>query len=174
MNSKTTKLRRLLRPGPRPVVMMALLVATACGGDVPSDSACGKLVYTDAGVARAEYLPCAGEMVKALDELAPQATAALGGDGQARSDGQATLRRVHALMSAAGGRKLLDRWSDRPLTDLNLHISNAVTKYDAFYMVRILDATSPYAAQSRQAAESELTGAQSASDDARRLYRRLQ
>ncbi len=95
------------------------------------------------------YLPCAGEMIAALDALAPQATAALGGDAQARSDGQSTLRRVHGLMRAAGGRKLLDRWSDRPLTDLNLHISNAVTKYDAFYMVRILDATSPYAAQSR-------------------------
>jgi len=40
-------------------------------------------------------------------------------------------------------------------------------------MVRILDATSPYAAQSRQAAESELSGAKSAYEDARRLYRRL-
>jgi len=155
-------------------LILSLLVATACGGDAPSDSACGKLVYTDAGVPRAEYLPCAGEMVAALDALDPQATAALGGDAQARSDGQSTLRRVHALMRAAGGRKLLDRWSDRPLTDLNLHISNAVTKYDAFYMVRILDAPSPYAAQSRQAAESELSGAKSASEDARRLYRRLQ
>jgi hypothetical protein len=152
-------------------LILLLLFATACGGEVRSDNACGKLVYTDAGVARADYLPCAGEMIAALDTLAPQATAALGGDARARSDGQSTLRRVHALMRAAGGRKLLDRWSDRPLTDLNLHISNAVTKYDAFYMVRILDATSPYAAQSRQAAESELT---SASEDARRLYRRLQ
>lgn len=160
-------------PRPSSWLMLFLLLATACGSDVPSDSACGKLVYTDGGVARAEFLPCAGEMIAALDELAPQATAALGGDAQARSAGQATLRRVHALRQAAGGRKLLDRWSDRPLTDLNLHISNAVTKYDAFYMVRILDATSPYAAQSRQAAESELTGAKSAYDDARGLYRRL-
>jgi hypothetical protein len=158
----------------RPKLMMVALLFAACGGDVPSDSACAKLVYTDAGVARADYLPCAGEMISALDALAPQATAALGGDAHARSDGQSTLRRVHALMRAAGGRKLLDRWSDRPLTDLNLHISNAVTKFDAFYMVRILDSTSPYAAQSRQAAESELSGARSASEDARRLYRRLQ
>lgn len=162
---------RVLRPSRW--LLLSMLFATACGGDVPSDSACGKLVYTDAGVARADFLPCAGEMIAALDELAPQATAALGGDAQARSDGQATLRRLHALRQAAGGRKLLDRWSDRPLTDLNLHISNAATKYDAFYMIRILDASSPYAAQSRQAAESELSGAKSAYDDARGLYRRL-
>ena len=166
-----SRIRRLQCPSHW--LILSLLFATACGGDVPSDSACGKLVYTDAGVARADYLPCAGEMITALDALAPQATAALGGDAQARSDGQSTLRRVHGLMRAAGGRKLLDRWSDRPLTDLNLHISNAVTKYHAFYMVRILDATSPYAAQSRQAAESELSGAKSAYEDARRLYRRL-
>ena len=150
-----------------------LLIATGCGGDVPNDSACRKLVYTDAGVARADYLPCAAEMLAALDELEPQSRLAMRGDGQARSDGQATLRRIHALMTAAGGRKLLDRWSDRNLTRLNLLISNAVTKYDAFYMVRILDDPNPYAAQSRQGAESELSGAQSNQAEAQSLYLRL-
>jgi hypothetical protein len=155
-------------------VILCLLFTIACAGDVPSDSACTKLVYTEGGVSRGDYLPCAGEMMAALDELAPQASAAMRGDRQARSDGQATLRRVRALMRAAGGRNLLERWSDSTLTSLNVQINNTVTKYDAFYMIRILDDPNPYAAQSRQAAESELSGAQSAYADARRIYRRLQ
>jgi hypothetical protein len=155
-------------------VILYLLLTVACAGDVPADSACTKLVYTEAGVSRVQYLPCAGEMMAALDQLAPQASAAMRGDRQARSDGQATLRRVRALMRAAGGRNLLERWGDRNLTSLNVQINNAVTKYDAFYMIRILDEPNPYAAQSRRAAESELSGAQSAYADAQRIYRRLQ
>lgn len=155
-------------------VILFLSLTVACGGDVPADSACTKLVYKEGGVPRAEYLPCAGEMMAALDELAPQASAAMRGDRRARSNGQATLRRVRALMRAAGGRNLLERWSDRNLTSLNMQISNAVTKYDAFYMIRILDEPNPYAAKSRRAAESELSGAQSAYADAQRIYRRLQ
>jgi hypothetical protein len=153
--------------------LILLLAASACSGDVPKDSACTKLVYTNAGVARADYMPCAGEIMAALDELAPQADAAMRGDRQARSDGEATLRRVHALMKAAGGRNLLERWSDATLTSMNVQISNTVTKYDAFYMIRILDDPNPYAAKSREAAQSELSGAQRAYADARRLYLRL-
>ncbi len=97
-------------------LMLSMLFATACGGDVPSDSACGKLVYTDAGVARADYLPCAGEMIAALDELAPQATAALGGDGQARSDGQATLA-TSARVETSGRRPQAARPLERQAAD---------------------------------------------------------
>jgi hypothetical protein len=164
-----------IRPLPRSAVwvILYLFFTIACGGDVPSDSACTKLVYTEGGVSRVDYLPCASEMMAALDELAPQASAAMRGDRQARSDGQATLRRVRGLMRAAGGRNLLERWSDRSLMNLNVQINNAVTKYDAFYMIRILEEPNPYAAQSREAAESELRGAQSAYADAQRIYRRL-
>jgi hypothetical protein len=56
---------------------------------------------------------------------------------------------------------------------LNVQINNAVTKYDAFYMIRILEEPNPYAAQSREAAASELRGAQSAYADAQQIYRRL-
>lgn len=76
-------------------------------------------------------------------------------------------------MKAAGGRNLLERWRDTTLTDLNLDIHNAVTKYQAFYMVRILDPPHPYAAKTREAAESELSGATRRYEEARSLYRRL-
>jgi hypothetical protein len=147
--------------------------AISCSGTVPDNSACRNLVYKDQGLTRKEYLPCAGEMMAVLDELEPQARAALGGDGKARADGEASLHRVQSLMRVAGGRNLLERWNDRALTDLNVDINNAVTHYQAFYMVRILDESHPYAAQSRSAAEAELAGASRRHEEARSLYRRL-
>ena len=159
-------------------VLMALTLAGACLGmvsactEVVADtSACRKLEYVNGGVPRAQYLPCAAEMIAVLDDLERQTKSALDGDAQARSDGQASLRRVMALMSAAGGRQLLERWDDRALTDLNVDISNAVTKYQAFYMVRIVDGQ--FARESRAAAEAEYQGAARRYEDARRLFRRL-
>jgi hypothetical protein len=147
--------------------------AAGCSEAVADTSACRNLVYKETGLSRKEYLPCAGEMIAALDELAPQSQAAWRGDQKARSNGHATLRRLLGLMKAAGGRNLLERWGDTALTDLNVDIHNAVTKYQAFYMVRILDPPHPYAAKTREAAESELSGATRRYEEARSLYRRL-
>jgi hypothetical protein len=149
------------------------MAGTACSDVVADSSACRNVVYEDGEVPRTAYLPCAGEMIAALEVLDRQTEAALGGDQQARSDGQATLRRVVALMRAAGGRKLLERWDDRALTDLNVDIHNAVTHYQAFYMVRILDDSHPYAEHSRTAARSEFVNGNRRYNDARVGYRRL-
>lgn len=156
------------------ILCVISFIFAACGSDVPNNSGCLNLVYKEQGLSRSEYLPCAGEMVAALDEVAQQSQAAARGDRQARSDGQAALARVNALMSAAGGRNLLERWQDRSLTDLNLKISNAVTHYQAFYMVRVLDEPHQFAAQSREAAAAELRAAARRYDEARSHYRRLQ
>jgi hypothetical protein len=161
----------------RSVVMalgcMSLAAATACTEAVADSSACRNLEYKDGSVARAQYVPCAAEMIAVLDDLDRQTKAALDGDQQARSDGQASLRRVKSLMSAAGGRQLLERWDDRLLTDFNLDISNAVTKYQAFYMVRILDESSQFAKESRAAAAAEYAGATRRYGEAKRLFRLL-
>jgi hypothetical protein len=144
---------------------------SGCAEVVADSSACRNLEYSNGSVARSQYLPCAAEMIAVLDDLDRQTKAALDGDAQARSDGQASLRRVTALMSAAGGRQLLERWDDRALTDLNVDISNAVAKYQAFYMVRILDGQ--FAKQSRAAADAEYQGATRRYEDAKRQLRRL-
>ena len=160
----------------RHVITISLipLMAAACGSDLPADSRCRNLEYKDYGLSRAEYMPCAGEIVAALDELGRQSEAASRGDQGARSEGRAALSRVNALMAAAGGRNLLERWQDRGLTNLNLAISNAVTSYQAFYMVRVLEEPNQFAEQSRQAAASELSKAMRNHDEARGYYRRLQ
>ena len=151
----------------------SLATATACTEVVAETSACKNLEYKDGSVARAQYLPCAAEMIVALDDLDRQTRAALGGDAQARADGQATVQRVNALMNAAGGRQLLERWDDRSFTSLNVSISNAVTKYQAFYMVRILDDSSQFARASRAAATAEYEGANRRYEEARQHFRRL-
>lgn len=152
--------------------LACLSTASACTAAAVADSsACRNLEYKNGGVERAQYLPCAAEMIAVLDDLDRQTKAALDGDARARTEGQASVRRVMALMSAAGGLQLLERWPDRALTDLNLDISNAVTKYQAFYMIRILD--NQFAKDSRAAAEAEYQGATRRYEEARRLFRRL-
>jgi hypothetical protein len=153
--------------------ILVLALCSACAESVPASSACRNLVYKESGLSRAEYLPCAGEMMSALDDVAAQSKIAFDGDPAARSKGQASLRRVKALMGAAGGRNLLERWRDSRLTDLNLDISNAVTHYDAFYMVRVLEEPHQFAAKTREAAHDELRGGMQSYSEARSAYRRL-
>jgi hypothetical protein len=155
------------------VASLSAAITAGCSQPVAESSACRNLVPTEAGLSRTEYLPCAGEMLAALDEVATHSQAAARGDQKARVDGEAALGRVKSLMAAAGGRLLLERWRDTALTDLNVDINNAVTKYEAFYMVRILDPSHPFAAKSREAAAAELQGATRRHEEARGLYRRL-
>ena len=54
-----------------------------------------------------------------------------------RSSSQ-TLRRLQSLMNAAGGRNLLERQKDTALTDLNVDIKNAVTKYQPYFLTSSL------------------------------------
>jgi hypothetical protein len=164
--------RRAVILGWIPLVLFSAFGA-ACRSTLPEDSRCRNLVYKEGGLPRSEYLPCAGEIVAALDELEPQTRAASRGDREARSQGRATLARVNALVQAAGGRNLMERWEDRALTTMNVNISNAVTRYEEFYMVRIVEEPDQFAAQSRQAAIAALDGAVRNHEEARRDYNRL-
>jgi hypothetical protein len=156
------------------ICSILLLLSAGCADGVSSDSKCRNLVYKEGGLSRAEYLPCAGEIVAALNVVDQNTGKALDGDGGARSEGQGVLGRARGLMRAAGGRNLLERWQDQALTDMNVSISNAVTHYEAFYMLRVLDEPHPYAAKTREAAEAEYRGATRNYEEARRSYRRLQ
>jgi hypothetical protein len=158
-------------------LILCVISATlsACsGGGVPGDSGCRNLVYKDSGLSRDEYLPCASEIVASLEEVARLSDLASRGDRQARVEGRAALSRVNALMREAGGRNLLERWDDRALTDLNVRISNSVTHFDAFYMVRVVEEPDPFAAKTREAADSELRAALRGQREALSYYRRLQ
>ena len=147
--------------------------ASGCADVVADSSACRKLEYKDGGVERSQYLPCVAEMMTALDELDRHAKATLEGDARAQSQGQAALRRVFALMGAAGGRQLLERWPDRTLTDLNLDISNAMTHYQAFYMICLRNDPNEFTKTVRAAATAEYEGGNRRYEEAKRLFRRI-
>jgi hypothetical protein len=66
------------------------VIASACSAEVPKESRCRNLVYKADGLSRSEYLPCAGEIVAALDELRGQSEAPRGVTGGARADGETT------------------------------------------------------------------------------------
>src|SRR5262245_14211234 len=93
--------------------LVLAIAGGACAANVPGASACRNLTYTEAGLSRADYMPCAGEMMAALDEVAVQSSAASKGDQAARSKGQESLGKLKALFAEAGGRNLLERWDDR-------------------------------------------------------------
>ena len=152
-----------------------LAFAVGCGvaaDSVPETSACRNLTYTKQGPTRTVYLPCAGEIIAAVEELEGHTQAALNGDSGRRRKGQATLSKATALVKSAGGMALLERWNDRILTDINMDVHNALSHYTAFYMLPIKSEPDPFAAKTREAATAEMLGARRNYTSARENYRR--
>ena len=157
---------------------VALCVAgvstVGCSDTVQATSACSNFEHKNGGLTRDEFLPCAAEMIAALDELAPLSQAAMKSSKQARLNGEAALRVVMPMLSEAGGDRLLERSNDRDLSDLRAEIHNTVTQYRAFYALTIPPDYHPLAGKARQDAQWELDGAARHHESARNLYRHVQ
>ena len=155
------------------VLVLALPMTAGCEASKPT--ACDGLVYKDSGLTRAEYLPCAGEMIATLDRLAPQIENMLTGDEKARTAAQSTVRELRGLMKKAGWRDMLERWDDRALTSLNSDIWNAFNHHEACMMVAgQLFSLGPLGDEKmREPARSECRAYRSSYQDASRAYRRL-
>lgn len=153
---------------------VAAVSTVACSDTVQATSACSNLEHKNSAPTRGEFLPCAGEMIAALDELAPLSQSAMKGSKQARLNGEGALRHLMAMLSEAGGDHLLERSNDRDLSDLRAEIHNTVTKYRAFYALTIPPDYHPLAGKARQESQWELDGAARHYDGARSLYRDLQ
>ena len=155
------------------VLVLALPMTAGCEASKPT--ACDGLVYKDSGLTRAEYLPCAGEMIATLDRLAPQIENMLTGDEKARTAAQSTVRELRGLMKKAGWRDMLERWDDRALTSLNSDIWNAFNHHEACMMVAgQLFGRAPLGDEKmREPARSECSAYRSSYQDASRAYRRL-
>ena len=157
------------------VLMLALPITAGCEAAASKTTACDGLVYKDSGLTRAEYLPCAGEMIATLDLLAPQIENMLTGDENARTAAQSTVRELRGLMKKAGWRDMLERWDDRALTSLNSDIWNAFNHHEACMMVAgQLFSRGPLGDEKmREPARSECRAYRSSYQDASRAYRRL-
>ncbi len=156
-------------------VFIGLPMVAGCGALAGEKTACDGLVYTESGLARKEYLPCAGEMMATLDQLDTQIKNMIAGDENARSEAQTSLRKLGSLVQKAGGRNLLEQWEDRALTSLNIDISNAYGHHQACMMVAgQLFGRAPLGdAKYRAAAQSECSAYRRSYEEAKRAYRYL-
>jgi hypothetical protein len=151
---------------------VAAVATVGCGDTVQATSACSN-IDSPGGQSRSAFLPCAGELLTALDQLAPLSHAALKGNKQSRLEGEAALRHLLPMMNEAGGERLLDRSSDGDLSDLRMEIHNAVARYRHYYAIAIPPEYHPQAARARQEAQWELDRAARHYNSARNLYREL-
>ena len=163
------------RSGLCAVALCVSAVSTVACSDtvVQANSACTNLEQKSTVAARGEFLPCAGEIIATLDALAPLSQSAMKGSKQARLDGEAVLRNVLPMLNAAGGDRLLERGSDRDLSDLRVAIHNTVAQYHAFYALTVPPDYHPMAGKARQEAQWELDGATRHYETARSLYREM-
>lgn len=156
------------------LVLFSVPLAGACGVAAGKTSACeGLPPYDKSGLGRRQYLPCAGEMIATLDRLAPQIESMLAGTESAKYDARASVRELRGLLKKAGGRKLLERWEDRALMDLNVDIWNTYTHHEACMMVASqLFGRAPLGDEKkREPAKSECRAYRSPYAEARRGYR---
>src|SRR5262245_45718127 len=112
---------------------VAAVTSVGCGDTVQANSACSNVENNTRSVTRSEFLPCAAEMIAALNDLGPLTQSAMKGSKQARLDGEAALWHLMPMIDLAGGDRLLERSRDTELSDLRAEIYNTVTKYRAFY-----------------------------------------
>ena len=110
-----------------------------------------------------------------LDELDAQVGSMISGNENARSEAQASVRKLGSLMKKAGGRNLLEKWDDRALTSLNIDISNAHGHHQACMMVAgQLFGRAPLGDEKyRDAAKSECGAYRRSYEEASRAYRYL-
>ena len=136
-------------------LLMFILSLAIAGCTPPRKTECDGLVYKAEGLTRAEYLPCAGAMIRVLDRLRPDLEATVQGDKAADSKARDEYQELRTLIRSAGGRNLIEQWRDEELTRLNVRIWNAYTSYGA--VVLLPNAT-------------DLRGAEASHDEAKSIY----
>jgi hypothetical protein len=154
--------RRTSTGAPQGILLVIVLLMSITAGAFCSrkKTSCDGLEYKTGGLTRAEYLPCAGEMIAALDRLRPDLEAFVQGDKTAGAKIRTEYGDVRSLLVSAVriDRNLVDRWEDDDLNRLNVRIWNAYTSYGA--VVFLPNAT-------------DLTAGEDSHDQAKSVYQSL-
>jgi len=116
------------------LIVLASLWLSACSQ--ATSGPCDSLVYVDSGLPRSQYLPCASEIVAALDEAERGLDAHYNkNDENGKRQARSALRQAERLLTKAGGhQKMLAGWADDSLDDLNVDLWNAYFAYEAATM----------------------------------------
>src|SRR5205085_7342657 len=141
-----------------PVRLVPFLVLSLAGCSRGGRGACNHLVYEQGGLTRAQYLPCAHEMLATMDALDETLEPLLKGDQRALLRARGLYARLDDQIRGAGGRNLTEGWEDASLNRLNIKLWNAYTSYQGVM-----------ALPNRQDAES----ARGSKEEARGIYEEL-
>ena len=156
---------------------LSVPLTAACAALTGGTTACDGLVYKEFGLTRAEYLPCAGEMIAKLDRLGPQVDAMLAGDKNARGEARETLRDLQRLFKMAGGRRnmSIEEWRDRGLRSLNVKMWMAHDVYEGCLSDLLIKAANAYPGEKgKNMLASNCTYPAKLARDASDAYRYLQ
>lgn len=115
---------------------VALACAALCGCAGEDRSACAGLKYTEAGVDRRDFVPCAAAMVRELDR-AGDAVDVMGDKARPEADRvrakrdclAATSALARMLREAGGTQKLMASWDDRRLNEFSTAVLYARDHY---------------------------------------------
>ena len=123
--------------GYRPLFLVLPALLWQWGCSEAAKGPCDGLVYLESGLPRSQYLPCAREIMAALDQAERGLDAHYNrNDKDGRRQARSALRQAETLLRKAGGhQKMLAGWADEPLNDLNVDLWNAYFSYDAAVMV---------------------------------------
>jgi len=143
---------------PLVLVLCALLGQWGCSQ--ATKGPCDGLVYEEGGLPRSQYLPCAREIVAALDQAERGLDAHYNkSDKDGRRQARSALRQAETLLRKAGGhQKMLAGWADDGLNDLNVDLWNAFSAYDAAAMVPTDERDFNNGRRSHGSARSSLSG----------------
>lgn len=131
---------------------ITLACAALCGCAAGERSVCAGLKYTESGVGRREFVPCATAMVRQLDraEDAVSIMADRSKPGAERNKAQreclaATAALARQLREAGGSRKLTASWDDTRLNEFSLEAIKAKDYYTmiCFYGPKLADEAGP-------------------------------
>ena len=128
---------------------MALGCAALCGCAEGEKSACARLKYTEGGVERRAFVPCAAAMVRQLDragagvETMADRSKPGGARGRAQRECLAATAALARLLREAGGtQKLTATWEDTRLNEFSLAVISAKDEYltMCYYGPKLFDA----------------------------------
>lgn len=125
----------------RTLAVISVAVAAACSGAVRPPTSCTGLGEKTIGITRADYAPCAGEILATLDTLQRHLQRLiLQQDSAAQSDAETAYRHLRRLMGEVDftadawremreGRPSLERWPDGVMRYFNVEIGVAAAQY---------------------------------------------
>ncbi|MEJ2152592.1 MAG: hypothetical protein P8Y29_06525 [Gemmatimonadota bacterium] len=124
------------------LIIGAVMLSIGCSPATSRPSACDGLIEKTIGITREDYSPCAGEILAALDSLAPPLRRfVLRGDEEAGDEAEEYYDRLRHLMGEVGftadvwrearegAGRTVERWPNGAMRQFNNEVGTATAQY---------------------------------------------